>query len=158
MTPPQITTTPPTEGRPANQEKNRLQRQPRRSRQQTKETGRPETNTTTGDTSNKNSPNNIERRRSVEEPSNNSNQSIPDRAEDQRYVTIQTSEGGYDSRLRIDNSNRCPPRGKLNIARCIIPAPPRMTHNAPKYYADKKLPPPQVLNFDIRNPGPCQKL
>ena len=154
---PQISITPPTGGKPADPKRNKLQRQTRRSRQQTEEPGRSWGKPKTGDAPRKNLMVHIGKCQ-PEEPESNANHPMPDGEEDQNYVNIQTAEGREVARLQIDNSNRRPIRKKLNLTRDSIPEPPRMMRNAPKYYTAAKLLPRQVRKFDIRNPGPYQKI
>ena len=54
-------------------------------------------------------------------------------------ITIQTTEGQYETILTVDNSNNCPLQQKLGLARYRISEPPRMMRNIPKYYTTKNL-------------------
>ena len=83
---------------------------------------------------------------------------MPTRSDDHQYVTTQTAGGRYKAGLTIDNPDNFPIHQKLRIARYIIPGPPVMMCNIPKYYAATKLLYRQVLRFDIRNPWNYQQL
>ena len=64
---------------------------------------------------------------------------MPNRTDEQHYVMAHTSEGSYEARLLVDNSNNLPLQKKLNIARYRISEPPIRMLNIPKYYTAKKL-------------------
>ena len=81
-----------------------------------------------------------------------------ERRETDRKVTIQTTEGQYETTLIVDNSNNCPIQQKLGLTRYRILEPPRMMRNIPKYYTTRNLPAGQTLKFDIRNPDPGRQL
>ena len=151
MAPPQIIITPPTKNT-TNKRKEKLQRQPRGSRQKTRETSRPGTYTTTGESAKKNSQKITERSRTPDETENNATQTRQGRTDDRNYVTAQTTEGSYESRLRIENPNNCPIQKKLNLARYSIPEPPIMMRKVPQYYTSEGLRRRKALKFDMRNP------